>query len=171
MPFFTVPSISSSPIDRSDCWGSMGLSLCIVYALDCPVIDSAQSGGAATPQAPGVDACGASPCQANKRLPRAPWHRCLRPPPACCRGCASEQAHGTAAPASAPSLPSAHSRPFCCPRSRPSFTPDCESRLSTRCSTSSKLRPRSPATRSGDTTCGVAVAGICQISCSVSTGP
>ena len=62
VPFFTVPSISSSPIDRSDRWGSMGLSLCIVYALDCPVIDSAQSGGAATPQAPGVDACGASPC-------------------------------------------------------------------------------------------------------------
>ena len=47
-----------------------GCRFCIVYALDCPVIDSAQTGETATLQAPGVDACGASPCQANKRLPR-----------------------------------------------------------------------------------------------------
>ena len=49
--------------------------------------------------------------------------------------------------------------------------PAAANRLRTRCSISSRLRPRSPAIRIGDLTCGVAGAGNCQISYSVSDAP
>ena len=59
-----------------------------------------RSAGRAAPSARGAGACDAWPCRANRPLPRAPSPRSHRPPPACCRGCASARACGTAARAS-----------------------------------------------------------------------
>ena len=74
-------------------------------------------------------------------------------------------------PGSTPRLPSPRSRT--CGRSGrcAASPPACAKRLSTRCSTSSRLRPCSPAMRAEAATRGVALAGSCQISYFPFSGP
>ena len=60
---------------------------------------TARSTAPAAPSARAEGAGDASPCRASRRPPRAPSPRCLRPPPACCRGCAWARAPGRATPA------------------------------------------------------------------------
>ena len=60
---------------------------------------TARSTAPAAPSARAEGAGDASPCRASRRPPRAPSPQCLRPPPACCRGCAWVRAPGRATPA------------------------------------------------------------------------
>ena len=60
---------------------------------------TARSTAPAAPSARAEGAGGASPYRASRRPPRAPSPRYLRPPPACCRGCAWARVPGRATPA------------------------------------------------------------------------
>ena len=101
--FFTVPSISSSP-DRADRivgvpWGCRSASFAHWTVRSSIRLSQEEPQRCKHPARMLAVHRHAKPIS-GFLVPHG--HRYLRPPPACCRGCASEQAHGTATPASGP---------------------------------------------------------------------